>query len=156
LPIDVEEYNLVIPPLGINAFVCRTLNTMRFANRYHVVLTIVALLGFNGPICAMACSLNLDSPTAPISSEAHGGCHDSDDKSQGESRRHDCELRCDASALPTSNETPLEPTLASLDFLVDSSASDADALDLVVRVTPTWWEPPDRRRILLLKSSLQI
>ena len=144
---------------------------MRFGNRFQVVLTIVALLGFNGPICAIACSvdssldssLGSDSPTeltAPMSSESHADCHGSgssdSDKSQDESPQHDCELRCDASAAPSSFETSPEPTSASLELAVASCSVDAAARDRVFGVLPTRWEPPDRRRILLLKSSLQI
>ena len=142
---------------------CRMVKTMRFGNRFQLVLTIVALLGFNGPLCAIACSVGSDAPselTAPMSAESHADCHGSgssdSDKSQDERSQHDCELLCDASAAPSSFETSPEPTSASLELAVASSSVDAAARDQVLGVRPTRWEPPDRRRILLLKSSLQI
>lgn len=151
-------------PIGHRCTPVPDFERMRFGNRYQLFVILVALLGFNGPICAMACSPDEVSARTPVSSEPHASCHDAEgegederrDASRDERPHRDCNLHCDASALPTANEAPLEPTSISLACLVDASPRESAVLVRALDARPDRWEPPDRRSILLLKSSLQI
>ena len=152
----------------------------------QIVILLVALVGFHGPLCSLACAAHSDpatglalgtrkadapasagskSPEADSAAEpemagaaSHAGCHGGEAGSAPtpERSQHDCETRCGVSALLPANDG-LTP-IAQVPFaLVPTSVA-------LARVAPgrnqgfpsPRREPPLHRNILLMKSSLQI
>jgi len=130
----------------------------RIVNRVSLLVLVVALLGFNAPACAMACSWHADAATRQVGAEHHAAaCHESGaERPTDEGGSHDCAHDCDARALPSSTDAPCASPVSSLALPSQRSITAVSAPVAALRRVAKRARLPDRHTLLRQKTLLQV